>query len=183
MADSARLRSLRNDLRLWAVGTATATLLGVPLLALPLGDLGGPVLVVLALLFYAGLAAALALWVGWLAALARLRAQEDADARRERRRADVRWNAAAGVGLLFVGGGSVALRVVGSNAYLVLLGLAELGCAAAIQLALPRRRDPWAYDPDLDGPGRGSGAADAAEPEALEDAEPAEPAGPDPKGP
>jgi hypothetical protein len=147
------VRSLRDRLRALTLGCAAAALAGLPFLVLLLGLFtdAKPIDAVLETLLVIGPWAVAAAWLGWLAALVRLSMGEDAAARNERRRADLRWNAAAGVGLLFVGGSSVLLGVLNLNVLLLFVGLLHLAAAGATALLLPRR-DPWAYDPELDSP-------------------------------
>jgi hypothetical protein len=145
-------RRRRDRLRAFTFASALAVLAGLPLLTLLLGLFppASPLLLGLAALEVVGLWVIGAAWLAWLAALAALRGREDA-ARGERRRADRRWNAAAGMGLLFLGGGGALLGLRSVNLLLLLVGLLHFAAAGLIAL-FARRPDPWAYDPDLDGP-------------------------------
>jgi hypothetical protein len=165
------VRNLRDRLRAWTFGLELAVLAGLPFLGLFLAAVAEgvqPTLVLLGVLGLAGLAAIALLWLAWMVALARLAAAEEAALRAPRLRQDARWNAAVGIGMLFVGGGSAVLGIAGLNLLSVLTGLLHLGAAGLTALRIPRR-DPWAYDPDLDEPAEETddpaAAAPAGEPD------------------
>ncbi|MHB8633676.1 MAG: hypothetical protein ACYDBQ_06905 [Thermoplasmatota archaeon] len=70
------------------------------------------------------------------------------------RRDGARWSAVLGVGLLFLVGplaqfGGIALSLLLGGVVMTLYGLAGW---AYWGWRLHRLADPWAYDPDLDGP-------------------------------
>lgn len=74
---------------------------------------------------------------------------EDDLARCTRRRDNARWTAAVGFLTLFVGGRFLAAFLVGG------MLMAAYGVAASFYWSRRMRKikgDPWAYDPELDGP-------------------------------